>query len=142
MRKPSFALFKQFKQTFDRINDSEHLNQQIIPYFISSHPGCEPIDMAELAIETKRLNFQLEQVQDFTPTPMTVSTVIYYSGIHPYTLKPVVTPKTQEAKLRQRMFFFWYKPEYRSKIIAALKNMRRPDLVQRMFGRGDERRKR
>lgn len=142
MRKPSFALFGRFKKEFDRINKECALNQQIIPYFISSHPGCRDEDMAELAVLTKDMDFKLEQVQDFTPTPMTVSTVIYYSGIHPYTLKPVVTPKTQEAKLRQRMFFFWYKPEYRSKIIAALKNMRRPDLVQRMFGRGDERRKR
>jgi uncharacterized radical SAM protein YgiQ len=142
MRKPSFALFGRFKKEFDRINKECGLNQQIIPYFISSHPGCRDEDMAELAVLTKDMDFKLEQVQDFTPTPMTVSTVIYYSGIHPYTLKPVVTPKTQEAKLRQRMFFFWYKPEYRSKIIAALKNMRRPDLVQRMFGRGDERRKR
>ena len=142
MRKPSFALFGRFKKEFDRINKECALNQQIIPYFISSHPGCRDEDMAELAVLTKDMDFKLEQVQDFTPTPMTVSTVIYYSGIHPYTLKPVVTPKTQEAKLRQRMFFFWYKPEYRSKIIAALKNMRRPDLVQRMFGRGDERRRR
>ena len=133
MRKPSFALFKQFKQTFDRINDSEHLNQQIIPYFISSHPGCEPIDMAELAIETKQLNFQLEQVQDFTPTPMTLATEMYHTGLDPYTLKPIFVARTKEDKLAQRQFFFWYKPEERRTIKQFLQKIRRPDIADRLF---------
>ncbi len=133
MRKPSFALFKQFKQTFDRINDSEHLNQQIIPYFISSHPGCEPIDMAELAIETKRLNFQLEQVQDFTPTPMTLATEMYHTGLDPYTLQPVYVARTKDDKLAQRQFFFWYKPEERRTIKQFLQKIRRPDIADRLF---------
>ena len=133
MRKPSFALFKQFKQTFDRINDSEHLNQQIIPYFISSHPGCEPIDMAELAIETKRLNFQLEQVQDFTPTPMTLATEMYHTGLDPYTLKPIFVARTKDDKLAQRQFFFWYKPEERRTIKQFLQKIRRPDIADRLF---------
>ena len=133
MRKPSFALFKQFKQTFDRINESEHLNQQIIPYFISSHPGCEPIDMAELAIETKRLNFQLEQVQDFTPTPMTLATEMYYTGLDPYTLQPVYVARTKDDKLAQRQFFFWYKPEERRTIKQFLQKIRRPDIADRLF---------
>ena len=133
MRKPSFALFKQFKQTFDRINESEHLNQQIIPYFISSHPGCEPIDMAELAIETKRLNFQLEQVQDFTPTPMTLATEMYHTGLDPYTLKPVFVARTKDDKLAQRQFFFWYKPEERRTIKQFLQKIRRPDIAERLF---------
>lgn len=141
MRKPSFALFARFKKEFERINKECGLNQQIVPYFISSHPGCRDEDMAELAVLTKDMDFKLEQVQDFTPTPMTVSTVIYYSGIHPYTLKPVMTAKTQEAKLRQRMFFFWYKPEYRTKIIATLKSMRRTDLVERMFGKVNQKKR-
>lgn len=141
MRKPSFALFGRFKKEFERINMECGLNQQIVPYFISSHPGCRDEDMAELAVLTKDMDFKLEQVQDFTPTPMTVSTVIYYSGIHPYTLKPVMTAKTQEAKLRQRMFFFWYKPEYRTKIIATLKSMRRTDLVERMFGKVNQKKR-
>lgn len=141
MRKPSFALFGRFKKEFERINKECGLNQQIVPYFISSHPGCRDEDMAELAVLTKDMDFKLEQVQDFTPTPMTVSTVIYYSGIHPYTLKPVMTAKTQEAKLRQRMFFFWYKPEYRTKIIATLKSMRRTDLVERMFGKVNQKKR-
>lgn len=141
MRKPSFALFGRFKKEFERINKECGLNQQIVPYFISSHPGCRDEDMAELAVLTKDMDFKLEQVQDFTPTPMTVSTVIYYSGIHPYTLKPVMTAKTQEAKLRQRMFFFWYKSEYRTKIIATLKSMRRTDLVERMFGKVNQKKR-
>ena len=133
MRKPSFSLFKQFKQTFDRINESEHLNQQIIPYFISSHPGCEPIDMAELAIETKRLNFQLEQVQDFTPTPMTLATEMYHTGLDPYTLQPVYVARTKDDKLAQRQFFFWYKPEERRTIKQFLQKIRRPDIADRLF---------
>ena len=133
MRKPSFSLFKQFKQTFDRINESEHLNQQIIPYFISSHPGCEPIDMAELAIETKRLNFQLEQVQDFTPTPMTLATEMYHTGLDPYTLQPVYVARTKDDKLAQRQFFFWYKPEERRTIKQFLQKIRRPDIEEKLF---------
>ncbi len=133
MRKPSFSLFKQFKQTFDRINESEHLNQQIIPYFISSHPGCEPIDMAELAIETKRLNFQLEQVQDFTPTPMTLATEMYHTGLDPYTLKPIFVARTKDDKLAQRQFFFWYKPEERRTIKQFLQKIKRTDIADRLF---------
>lgn len=134
MRKPPFEQFERFKQIFDHINRSAGLRQQIIPYFISSHPGCTPEDMAELAVITKRLDFQLEQVQDFTPTPMTVSTEAWYSGLHPYTLQPVYTAKSQADKLRQRMFFFWYKPEERQKIIAELRRINRPDLVDKLFG--------
>lgn len=87
MRKPSFELFGQFKKIFDRVNKQHGLNQQLIPYFISSHPGCTEADMANLAIQTKKLHFQLEQVQDFTPTPMTLATEMYYTGYHPYTLE-------------------------------------------------------
>ena len=134
MRKPSFKLFEEFKQVFDKINKSAGLRQQLIPYFISSHPGCTPEDMAELAALTKRLDFKLEQVQDFTPTPMTISTEAWYSGVHPYTLQPVFSAKTSADKLRQRMFFFWYKPEERQKIIAELRRMNRTDLIDRLFG--------
>ena len=109
MRKTSFKYFYEFKKIFDRINQKNKLNQQLVPYFISSHPACTLEDMAELAAETKKLGFKLEQVQDFTPTPMTLSTVIYYSGYDPYTLKPVYTAKTKKQKLEQQRFFFWYK---------------------------------
>jgi uncharacterized radical SAM protein YgiQ len=135
MRKPPFQQFYDFKRIFDRINREEHLNQQIIPYFISSHPGCTEADMAELAVKTKQLDFQLEQVQDFTPTPMTVSTETWYTGYDPYTLEPVVSAKTQRDKLAQRQYFFWYKPEERQGIEQSLRRIGRPDLIQQLCPR-------
>ncbi|RAK02621.1 putative radical SAM protein YgiQ [Larkinella arboricola] len=134
MRKPSFKYFKLFKQKYDKIQEKFNLKQPLIPYFISSHPGCEEQDMANLAAETKDLGFQLEQVQDFTPTPMTVAEVIYYSGVHPYTLKPVKTAKTREEKQAQNRYFFWYKPEYKDWIRNRLNKLNRPDLVERLLG--------
>ena len=135
MRKPPFSQFEQFKRTFDRINREENLRQQIIPYFISSHPGCTAEDMAELAVLTKRMDFHLEQVQDFTPTPMTVSTEAWYTGFHPYTLQPIFSAKSQRDKLAQRQFFFWYKPEMRRAIMEELRRMGRRDLIDKLFGR-------
>jgi uncharacterized radical SAM protein YgiQ len=135
MRKPSFKLFEEFKRVFDKINSEKNLRQQLIPYFISSHPGCKEEDMAELAVITKRLNFQLEQVQDFTPTPMTVATEAWYTGFHPYTLEPIFSARTQREKLAQRQFFFWYKPEERKKIMAELRRIGRPDLIDKLYGR-------
>ena len=133
MRKPPFEQFYRFKRIFDRLNQEQGLRQQLIPYFISSHPGCTEADMAELAAITRQLDFHLEQVQDFTPTPMTVATETWYTGFHPYTLQPVFSAKTQREKLAQRMFFFWYKPEERKAIIAALKRIGRSDLIKRIY---------
>lgn len=135
MRKPPFEQFYQFKKIFDKINKEAGLKQQLIPYFISSHPGCTEEDMAELAVITKQLDFHLEQVQDFTPTPMTISTETWYTGYHPYTLEPVFSAKTPREKLAQRMFFFWYKPEERQKIIAELKKIGRKDLINKLYNR-------
>lgn len=135
MRKPPFEQFGQFKKVFDRVNQQCGLNQQLIPYFISSHPGCTEADMAELAIQTKGLNFQLEQVQDFTPTPMTLATEMYYTGFHPYTLEKVYTAHTKEEKLNQRQFFFWYKPEFRRQIMQALQKIGKKELINKLFGR-------
>lgn len=135
MRKPPFAQFYEFKKIFDRINKEQNLRQQIIPYFISSHPGCTEEDMAELAVITKRLDFHLEQVQDFTPTPMTVATEAWYTGYHPYTLEPVFSAKSPKEKLAQRMFFFWYKPEERRAIIRELKRIGRSDLIDKLYGK-------
>lgn len=134
MRKPPFVQFETFKKIFDRINQEEGLRQQLIPYFISSHPGCHEEDMAELAVITKRLDFHLEQVQDFTPTPMTVSTEAWYTGYHPYTLEPVFSAKTQREKLAQRQFFFWYKPEERRNIVNELRRIGRSDLIDKLYG--------
>jgi len=133
MRKPSFDLFYEFKRIFDKINKEEGLNQQIIPYFISSHPGCHEEDMAELAVITKNLDFHLEQVQDFTPTPMTISTETWYTGYDPYTLEPVFSAKTPKEKLAQRMFFFWYKPEERRAIETELRRIGRSDLIDKLY---------
>ncbi len=133
MRKPSFAYFGEFKKQFERINREAGLNQQLIPYFISSHPGCHNEDMADLAIQTKKFDFKLEQVQDFTPTPMTLATEIYYSGYHPYTLEPIFTARGKEEKLEQRKFFFWYKGEYKNQIIRDLNKAKRPDLLKKLF---------
>lgn len=136
MRKPSFDLFYQFKRIFDDLNEKEALNQQLIPYFISSHPGCREEDMAELAAITKNLHFKLEQVQDFTPSPMTLATEIYYTGFHPYTLKPVYTAKTKEEKNAQRLFFFWHQPQNKPAIVRALKAINRPDLIKKLYPKG------
>ncbi len=135
MRKPSFDLFYKFKQLFDEINHKYDLRQQLIPYFISSHPACTEQDMAELAVITKKLNFHLEQVQDFTPTPMTVASEIYYTGYHPYTLEKVYTARTKEEKQNQRKFFFWYKPECAQDIRKSLIHMNRQDLMNELFKR-------
>jgi len=135
MRKPPFEQFYRFKRIFDRLNKELNLRQQIIPYFISSHPGCTEEDMAELAVITKKLDFHLEQVQDFTPTPMTVATEAWYTGFHPYTLEPIFSAKTPKEKLAQRMFFFWYKPEERRAIINELRKIGRTDLIDKLYGR-------
>lgn len=133
MRKPPFKQFDEFKRIFDRINREENLNQQIIPYFISSHPGCSEADMAELAVKTKKLDFHLEQIQDFTPTPMTVSTETWYTGYDPYTMEPVFSAKTQKEKLAQRQFFFWYKPEERRGIEQSLRRIGRAELINELW---------
>ena len=134
MRKPSFKYFHKFKEKYDKISEKHNLKQQLIPYFISSHPGCEEEDMANLAAETKDMGFQLEQVQDFMPTPMTVAEVIYYTGVHPYTLKPIKTVKTKEEKLSQNKYFFWYKRENQDWIRQRLTQAKRPDLVEKLLG--------
>ena len=111
------------------------MKQQIIPYFISSHPGCHERDMAELAVKTKHLDFQLEQVQDFTPTPMTTATEMFYTGYDPYTLEPVFTAKSPKEKLAQRQYFFWYKPEARRDIEQSLRRIGRSDLIPELCPR-------
>lgn len=134
MRKPAFHYFETFKRKFEEISKKKGLRQELIPYFISSHPGTTPEDMARLAIKTKKLGYRLEQVQDFTPTPMTVATEIYYSGYHPYTLKEVKTAITLDEKTRQRNFFFWYKPENKNHVKNYLAKNKLFDLTKELFG--------
>jgi len=133
MRKPSFSFFQRFHKIFNNLNNECGLKQQLIPYFISSHPGSKIEDMAQLAVETKNLNFRLEQVQDFTPTPMTLATDIYYSGYHPYTMEKVYTALTKEEKLNQRMFFFWHSPEYQQVIKSMLLKIGKADLLKKLL---------
>ncbi len=141
MRKPSFTYFHKFKKVFDKINKKRNLNLQLIPYFISNYPDCKLEDMANLAAETKDMGFQLEQVQGFTPTPMTVATVIYYSGYHPYTLKKIYTPKSKKEKDEQHRFFFWYKKENYYWIKNTLEKVNRSDLVEKLLSSGTHYRK-
>lgn len=133
MRKPSMRLFYEFKSKFEKYSREAGLNQQIIPYFISSHPGCELSDMAMLALETKKLGFKPEQVQDFTPTPMTLATEIYYSGYHPYTLEKVFVAKSPEQKKDQNRFFFWYKTENHKWIHTTLKNIAKEEIALKLL---------
>ena len=109
MRKPSFELFRQFSGIFDRINRECGLRQQLIPYFISSHPGCTERDMRQLSDLMRQMGYRLEQVQDFTPTPMTTATEMFYTGLDPYTLRPVFTEHNMERKKKQNDYFFQYK---------------------------------
>lgn len=134
MRKPSFSYFYKFKEKFEEVSRKKGIKQEIIPYFISSHPGCTPEDMAKLAAKTKALGYKLEQVQDFTPTPMTVATEIYYSGYHPYTLKKVETAISLDDKTKQRTFFFWYKPENKTFIKNYLSKAKMFDTMKELFG--------
>ncbi len=134
MRKPPFALFRSFKRQFDALCREHGLRLQLVPYFISSHPGCRPEDMAELAAETRELDLRLEQVQDFTPTPMTMATETWATGHHPYTMEQVYSARTAQEKQRQRMFFFWYKPEERRRITDELRRMGRTDLIPKITG--------
>ncbi len=133
MRKPSFKHFHTFKKKYDAANEKAGLKQPLVPYFISSHPGCELQDMANLAIETKDMGFQLEQVQDFTPTPMTVATEIYYTGVHPYTLQPIYTVKDPQEKKDQNKFFFWYKSENHQWIKDKLTRAKHPHLIKQLL---------
>jgi len=133
MRKPSFKLFYSFKTFFEKVNTKNGQKQELIPYFISSHPASTIESMAELAIETKKLNFRLEQIQDLTPTPLTASSVMFYTGINPFNMEKIFTAKTASEKLDQRLFFFWYKPENKSQIISKLKSINRQDLIDKLF---------
>lgn len=135
MRKPAFEHFKVFRKAFLDISAHHGLNQQLIPYLISSHPGCKLTDMANLALETKNLGYCLEQIQDFTPTPMTLATEMYYTGLDPYTLEDVYTARKPEDKEAQRKYFFWYKPENKVWLKQSLQNMRKPEYIDKLFGR-------
>ena len=133
MRKPSFELFRLFKAFFDTLNIREDLRQELIPYFISGHPGCTTEAMAELAVATKELGYRLEQVQDLTPTPLTLASAIWYAGRDPSSGRVISVENNLEAKQKQKLFFFWYKPENRALIRQILRSIGRADLAERLF---------
>ena len=124
MRKPSWEQYERFHRFFEKVNAEAGLRQQLIPYFISSHPGCTNKDMQELAERCKLLHYRPEQVQDFTPTPMTLATTIFYTGLNPYTMEPVYVAKTKEEKQKQNSYFFWWKPNTTQKQYNRHKNQR------------------
>ena len=119
IRKTPFELFKKLMKRFDAIKAKHELKYEIIPYFISSHPGCNDADMKQLAAEVKSLGIKPEQVQDFTPTPMTLSTLMYYTGIDPFSGKKIYVARNIEDKRRQKEYFFWYKKDQRHKGATA-----------------------
>ncbi len=134
IRKPGFDKFIELKKIFDHINEKNNLKQELIPYFISSHPGCTLEDMAELTAETRALDLRLEQVQDLTPTPMTLASTMFHTGLDPYSLLPVFVASNPADKLLQRSFFLTDHSEDRQKIISALKKINREDLIPKIFG--------
>lgn len=132
MRKPSFDLFVETKQRFDSICRQAGLRYQLIPYFISSHPGCRLKDMADLAVQMKKMGYRLEQIQDFTPTPMTLSTEIYYTGINPETMEPVYVARHPNEKKEQNQMFFFYKRELQPQIRQSLRNAHLDNYIKQL----------
>ena len=145
MRKPPFSQFMRFYEKFNQINQQHNKNQQLIPYFISSHPGCSLANMAELAIEVKSSRnssdknkstqprgIESDHVQDFTPTPMTYATAMYYLGYDPYTSKKIEVAKTMDDKKNQNLFFFYHKKENHETIAKLLRNINRMDLLNQL----------
>lgn len=109
MRKPDWEQYERFYRFFEQVNQQAGLRQQLIPYFISSHPGCTNQDMKQLADKCKQMHYRPEQVQDFTPTPMTLATTMFYTGINPYTMQPIYVARSKEEKQKQNSYFFWWK---------------------------------
>ena len=128
MRKPSWEQYERFHRFFEQVNTEAGLRQQLIPYFISSHPGCTNQDMQQLAKRCRELHYRPEQVQDFTPTPMTLATTMFYTGITPYTMQPVYVARTKEEKQKQNSYFFWWKPQETK---AKHKNQTRASRVKK-----------
>ncbi|GAB4278331.1 MAG: YgiQ family radical SAM protein [Marinilabiliales bacterium] len=129
IRKPSFELFEKLVKDFNFITKSNKLKYQIIPYLISNHPDSTVEDMAELIIKLKKLKIYPEQVQSFTPTPMTLSTTMFYTGINPYTKKNVYINNNKiENQLQQKMLL-WYKPGNMKEIIKDLKKLKKSNII-------------
>jgi uncharacterized radical SAM protein YgiQ len=135
VRKPAFGSYLSFRQEFKKINEESGLRQQLIPYLIASLPGCGIKEMGEMAAELSLINTRPEQVQDFTPTPMTLASVMFYSGINPYTKERVYIGASDAERKDQRMFLFYYKEEHKSRIISELKKAGHSELILKIYRR-------
>lgn len=129
MGKPKIEVFEKFKKKYFKLCEECGKEQYLVPYLMSSHPGSTLNDAIELALFLKRNKIHPQQVQDFYPTPGTISTAMYYTGYDPFTLKEVFVPKSPEEKDLQRALLQWYKPENKDKVIKALKIAKRYDLI-------------
>jgi len=136
MRKPSKEVFLSFSKKYQAINERLGLKQYLIPYFISSHPGSTLEDAVELALFLKKSGFVPDQVQDFYPTPGTLSTCMYYTGLDPFTGEKVYVAKDMEEKRMQRALMHFNKPENRELVKAALIKAKREDLIPVLLGQG------
>ena len=129
MGKPSFTVYEKFRKRFYELTKSVGKQQYLVPYLMSSHPGSTLRDAIQLSLFLKKEGLHPEQVQDFYPTPGTVSTCMFYTGLDPYTLEPVYVPRTPQEKAEQRALLQYYKPENRQLVLAALRKAGRQDLI-------------
>ena len=129
MGKPNIEVYEKFRHRFYELTKSMDKKQYLVPYLMSSHPGSKPEDAIELALFLKKEGLHPEQVQDFYPTPGTISTCMFYTGLDPYTEKPIFVPKTKEEKAQQRALLQYFRPENRQIVIAALRKAGRSDLI-------------
>ncbi len=136
MGKPRIRMYDEFREKFYRITEEGGKKQFLVPYLMSSHPGSTLDDAIELALYTKRIGLAPEQVQDFYPTPGTASTVMYYTGLDPFSGKPVYTPTSYEEKRLQRALLQWRRPENRTLIQKGLLAAGRADALLELLGPG------
>ncbi|MBQ7477434.1 MAG: DUF3362 domain-containing protein, partial [Selenomonadaceae bacterium] len=130
MNKPSHEVYEAFLTKYARLNKQYGLKQYVVPYFISSHPGCTLADAIELSEYLKSINHRPEQVQDFYPTPGTVSTCMYYTGLDPRTMAPIHVPKGEEKRMQRALMQYWL-PQNRPLVEKALRLCHREDLIGR-----------
>lgn len=134
MRKPGRKAFDSFLRRFRDESERIGKRQQIVPYLISGHPGCTLADMLELALALKSLGFRVEQVQDFTPTPGSLSTCMYYTGIDPDSGKELYVARTDREKGLQKALLLWHQPAERNKVLEALREIGREDMAAVLHG--------
>lgn len=136
MRKPGRKAFEDFLQRFRTESARIGKSQHVVPYLISGHPGCTLADMLALALILKKLGLKVEQVQDFTPTPGTLSTCIYHTGMDPGSGKTVYVARSDREKGLQKALLLWHRQDERSKVMEALKELGREDAASLLFGVG------